>query len=184
LVPDYPVGGIWNHEGRSNLSYCVASAAFGGQYATIVSAMHNAAAAWENVANVRFVHLDVFDDDCTTENDDVVFDVGVSSPLSEAASARAFLPTTSRTNRRLLLNDGGTGYGTWSARELVRILVHELGHVLGLRHEFPRSVEVGEDGRCTEVELLRASVMQYDWCGDGATTSSSFRVSMAPPRRW
>jgi serralysin len=42
----------WSTTAAQNLTYCISSSSFGSRYATVVSAMNSATAAWEATANV------------------------------------------------------------------------------------------------------------------------------------
>ncbi|WP_441292642.1 matrixin family metalloprotease [Sorangium sp. KYC3313] len=152
----------WSDREKRSLSYCV-SEAFGGDHGAVVSAMESAAGAWEEVADVRFVHLADQDDACDARNKRVVFDV---RPVEgQPYYARAFFPDSSRRARNLLIDS--TALGPLDLWTLTGVLRHELGHALGFRHEHTRP----EAGACFEDDGWRAltpydagSVMHYPWC--------------------
>lgn len=165
---------IWDATERRALTYCV-STSFAGRYDRVVAAMAEAAAAWEAVADVDFRHASAEDGRCTASNASVLFDV---RPVTNAGYlARAFFPYQSRGSRNVLIDD--TSFYVRSPLTLAGVLRHELGHVLGFRHEHTRP----EAGRCYEdgswrgvTEYDRASVMHYPQCGG---TNSALTLSDA-----
>lgn len=169
------VGGldqIWNEHSRRALSYCV-STAFGDRHSRVVEDMAAAAAAWEAAGDLDFVHVEAEDADCTPQNGNVLFDVG---PMSAGGRllAVAFFPNEPRPARTLRINDSAFGLDPSGALSLRGILRHELGHVIGGRHEHTRP----EAGRCFEDDEWRGvtdydafSVMHYPHCnGEGDWT--------------
>ncbi len=151
----------WSATQRKNLSYCVSNT-FGTRKALVVQLMAAAAASWEAVADVKFVYVPAQDASCTASNQNVLFDVRPST--SGSYLARAFFPSTGRSGRNVIIDSSCFGDASVSAEGVIR---HELGHVLGFRHEHTRP----EAGTCFEDNGWRAltaydaaSVMHYPHC--------------------
>jgi serine protease len=169
LIVHRPNGVVakWSDTQKMNLTYCV-STNFGGNYSTVVSAMNNATAAWENAAPLNFIHSSSHDSNCTASNTSVVFDV---RPVSgQPYIARAFFPNQSRSSRNVLIDS--SAFGNLSPWTLTGVLRHELGHTLGFRHEHTRP----EAGTCYEDNQWQAlttydsaSVMHYPHCNGTQT---------------
>jgi serine protease len=157
------VGGAddkWSNTAKLNLTYCVSNN-FGGNKNAIVSAMNTATGRWEGAANVNFIHLTQYDSSCTGSQSNVVFDVRQVS--GQPYLARAFFPSTGRSQRNVLVDTSAFNSG-WP---LANIITHELGHALGFRHEHTRP----EAGTCFEDNNWRAlttydsaSTMHYPQC--------------------
>jgi hypothetical protein len=153
---------------KMNLTYCVSSASFGSRYSAAVSAMANAAAAWEAVAQVNFIHASQYDSNCNQYQTGVYFDVRMTTTTSYVA--RAFFPNGARSGRNVLISTSGfTMSGPVTLTGVVR---HELGHVLGMRHEHtrPEARTCYEDGNWRALTSYdSASVMHYPQCNGSNT---------------
>ncbi len=165
------VGGldqIWNGAERLGLSYCV-SPAFGGRYQEVIEAMADAAAVWEAAADIEFSHFPDADLACGLNPGSVLFDV---RPVNAGGAffAAAFFPNDPAGARSVVIDpsafvvESSPGLPVLT---LTGILRHELGHVLGARHEHTRP----EAGTCFEDSDWRAvtdydafSVMHYPHC--------------------
>ena len=131
-----------------NIKYCVSNrfASFAPfSKATMVTAMQTATTAWQNVANVRFAYLSAHDSSCTEANGSIDFAV-VPSTFPDYSGCG--------TNKLLWGNLGCPISGPYTATaakgvlavnlpqlpafvSTVGLLKHELGHILGFRHEHP-----------------------------------------------
>ncbi len=155
----------WSASQALNLTYCVSSSSFGSRYSTMVSAMSSATAEWESASGggVNFVHVSSQDSNCTSRNNNVVFNV--RQVTTNQYLARAFFPSTSRKGREILF--ASSAFGNISPWTLAGVARHELGHTIGFRHEHTRP----ESGACFENSSWRAltaydssSVMHYPQC--------------------
>lgn len=157
----------WSAAQASSLTYCISQSSFGSSYNAIVTAMNAATAEWEATARLDFVHSSNLDGNCTNRSN-VVFNirrVNTSQYLG-----RAFFPSSSRRNRELLV--AADSFGNIAPWTLQGVLRHELGHILGFRHEHTRP----EAGACFEDSSWRAltaydaaSVMHYPQCNGTQT---------------
>ena len=165
----------WPASTASNLTYCVSNA-FGSNKSQLVAALNDAAAAWESAAAVHFVHSAAQDPTslCAPSNGAVVFDV---RPISGAAFiAAAFFPNQSRGERTLWVDD--QAFSLSGSTTLTGVMRHELGHVLGFRHEHTRSgLQCWEDHRWRPLTAYDVqSAMFYPRCGG---LSEDFQLSDA-----
>jgi len=152
----------WTDSQKLNLTYCV-STKFGANYNVVAKAMNDAAAAWSHHGNVRFTHLTDQDGACTNTNARVSFDV---NPISGASYvARAFFPGSARDKRNVIIDQ--SAFGNLAPWTLTGILRHELGHVLGFRHEHtrPNAAACFEDTNYRDLSSYDgSSVMHYPHC--------------------
>ncbi|MGX9574296.1 matrixin family metalloprotease [Mesorhizobium sp. f-mel] len=179
------VGGLdalWTESEKKNLTYCV-SDSFGQRHTAVVAAMADAAGAWEAVANVDLRHLTGEDARCDASNAAVVFDV---RPVNFGQYlARAFFPPDVRPDRNVLIDESSFELDPNEPLTLTGILRHELGHVLGFRHEHTRP----ESGTCFEDTDWRGvthydafSTMHYPQCngmGDWSLRLTDFDMNGA-----
>jgi serralysin len=171
LAVYYSGGDIkWSSTTARNLTYCVSSSSFGTRYSTVVSAMNSATAAWEAATTgVNFIHSSSYDSNCTASQTGVLFDVRQVNSGGQYL-ARAFFPNSSRSGRNILIDT--SAFGSIAPWTLTGVLRHELGHVLGFRHEHTRLTSTG----CYEDSAWRGltsydsySVMHYPQCNGSQT---------------
>lgn len=166
----------WSASQALNLTYCV-STRFGTRHASVVSAMSAGAGLWESASSkVNFVYVPAQNGSCNTRNNNVLFSV---EPVNTSQYiARAFFPSTSKSQRNVLIDDSIWSSGSWEPGDIV---AHELGHALGFRHEHTRP----EAGTCFEDSNWRpltpydsASIMHYPQC-NGSSSDLEFQASDA-----
>lgn len=162
----------WPGAAGQHLTYCVDTGSFGSRGSTLRAALDRAMDSWSDRVGVQFEEVDV--DDCDHRTQEVVFDVRWSD--SSLFFASGFFPSSSRSERELLVTTEAftTNLG---GRDLEGILRHELGHVLGLRHEHVWltplcTSETSEDALAlTDYDVN--SVMHYPQCR--STRSGGYR---------
>jgi len=166
---------VWTLQQVRTLTYCISNN-FGSNKPAIVAAMREATEliGWETMANVDFTYVPTEDASCSTSNPNVVFSVKQVS--NQPYLARAFFPSSPQAARDVLVDRSSFEPSDWS---LSRVLGHELGHVLGFRHEHTRP----EAGTCFEDDAWRpltpydsASIMHYPQC-NGASGSLDWSES-------
>jgi len=162
------VGGaddLWSAGAAQSLTYCVSND-FGGRKSRAVSEMAHAAEGWQAHAGVHFQYVATEDGNCVGGNPNVVFAV---APWS-GNGACAFYPSGGGCVPRTVVINYDFNFG---APTTLGIFRHELGHVLGLRHEHIRVPGTW----CTEggtwrgvTEYDSASVMHDPGCPGGTNT--------------
>lgn len=153
------------------LTYCVLKNTFGSddKYETVKANMQLATWDWEKVCGVKFEHVAALDASETTRPEGVIFAVREIDAGGEFI-ASAFFPNDPRNRRRVLIDPS---YYT-TTFDQVGVLRHELGHVLGFRHEHIRSEAPPQcpDETTFDAENLTMydpqSVMHY-FCGQVGT---------------
>ena len=121
-------------------------------------------------SGVNFTYVPSQDKNCSTRNTSVVFSVEPATTTQYIA--RAFFPNTPKSGRNIRVTPALTTSG-WPP---ANILGHELGHVLGFRHEHTRP-EAGtcfEDNSWTPLTAYDSvSIMHYPQC-NGNSQDLSF----------
>lgn len=129
-------GNVVRWQRGKELDYCVYRPTFNSdeEYQTVVANMRIATAEWSAMCGVRFRYRDDKDRDANLQLGDVLFPV-VRQDGGENTLAMAFFPNETDVQRRIVwIFDGYYG----DSFNKVGILRHELGHVLGFRHEHIR----------------------------------------------
>ena len=165
---------LWNAVDRFDLTYCVDAVGLApAEYEGMVAAMATATAEWEAVAKVDFRHVRAEDSTCADGNPRVRFPI-TPAPWGASYIARAFFPYSADYEPAIRMDFSQLDALRRTAPEatLEGILRHELGHVLGFRHEHIRPEN---SSFCRETptfrpitEYDRRSTMHYPWCdGEG-----------------
>jgi hypothetical protein len=155
------------------LTYTVVKSTFPGaaQYTAVAQAMRQATADWEAVCGVKFAHAKEHDDGLRAGIAPPLFDVRYYDTKG-AFIAVAFFPTDPPAQRHVYIDP--SFFRNDLFYQPIGVLRHELGHVLGFRHEHIRS---GAPADCPQEETQDAvnltdydpqSVMHY-FCGGVGT---------------
>ena len=102
-------------------------------YDMVITAMSNATKDWAKICNIKFQYLPQLDNrdiDLETYPENSLFVVQQVN-VPEEFAAQAFFPHDPKYNRMLLLN---SSFFT-THFSVIGILRHEIGHILGFRHE-------------------------------------------------
>lgn len=156
------------------LTYRVARESFGGSednYRLVVDSMRAACAAWEETCGIDFEHRAALDTRPGVDREGLLFVVRQFDAGGKFIAA-AFFPNDPVERRRVLIDPSyyTTGF------DKVGVLRHELGHVLGFRHEHIRNEAppVCPNESLWDAKVLTAydptSVMHY-FCGGVGTNA-------------
>lgn len=139
-------------------------------YNAVVKNMHQAIAEWEHTCGVKFLHDTAADERMLmSPTDDLTF-VVLEYDAGSAFIASSFFPNTPATERRLLIDPSYYSVNFDKAG----VLRHELGHVLGFRHEHIRGEapslcpDESLNGTVNLTSYDAHSVMHYFCGGEGS----------------
>jgi hypothetical protein len=135
------VDDVWTESERVNISYCV-STDFGAYHERAVAEMNEATHDWEEAAYVDFIHASEHDGDCAYPTAPVVFTVESIFLGTGEAGSEGFPPSYVHEGQFHWLAIALPAYDTLDRavdqRTSLGAFVHELGHILGFRHEHVR----------------------------------------------
>lgn len=176
LVALAPNGQIVRWRPGKQLTYCVLKDSFlsEAQYDQVCKDMETATGAWRDACGIEFAHLKAHDShgDPTSSPEDISPDLVFSVRFIDAQGkfiASAFFPTYPPPRRRILVDP--SFFSPKQPFNTAGVFRHELGHVLGFRHEHIRS---GAPAACPDEPLFDVkdltkydpqSVMHY-FCGE------------------
>jgi hypothetical protein len=172
------VDAIWDRTERYDLTFCV-SDGFGARKDEVVEAMVQSSTEWEAIADVDLRYLPEHDARCNNRNAQVVFNVRPTDDPFARYIARAFFPNNTERARREVLVNLESHDGMFESDQigpeytLTGVMRHELGHVLGFRHEHIRDESDAffcfeDDDFRPVTEYDASSVMHYPQCnGEG-----------------
>ena len=115
------------------LSYCILDGFTAAEHAAIAAQMLQATQDWEATCGVQFRHLSQHDGE-PTKHHDALFAVRKVDAGGEFIAA-AFFPNDAPDRREVVIDPR---HFTQTTFDRVGVLRHELGHVLGFRHEHIR----------------------------------------------
>jgi hypothetical protein len=170
-----------------NIRYCV-STNFGSQHDQVVADIAVATKGWQDTANVRFKYVSSRDSNCAQADSQIDVAVIQGGSASACATPPSLPPATLPVWCPNPLGSLAIDYASWRWSWLssypnlqaIGVLRHELGHILGLRHEHVRgpsceSPVVCNGSACLGSDYLTDydvnSVMHYPQCQGVATTS-------------
>jgi hypothetical protein len=167
---------FWDKSHRS-LSYAVKKTSFPSPeaYNTVVRNMTMASMAWESACpgcGLSFTYRPEFDLDGTSQ--DVTFIVEFDANVT-AFIAASFFPNDPIYRRQLIISPS---YFSTSF-DPVGVLRHELGHVLGYRHEQIRGISgcFQEDNNWVPLTVYDPKSVMHYYCGGGGTMALSLSPS-------
>lgn len=154
----------------SNLKYCIFRKSFknNNDYKLVTDNMNQASKDWENTCGIRFTHVSAEDNNENIDKIPNTVDFVVEQWNSNGRFiACSFLPGYPKEERSLLIDPS---YYKCSFNK-TGVLRHEIGHILGLRHEYIRSgapVVCQDEDTTNTIDLTKydpQSVMHF-FCGD------------------
>ncbi len=162
MINDQGEPDLWSEEQAKDLSFCI-SEVFATNYEKVEDAVREAALQWMEYGNFDFKLVD--DLSCDNKKRQALFRI-VPTARQAKFKARAFFPGAEPHKRKIQIN---RRFADSATVEMQRLMLHELGHVLGLRHEH---IHVDAGGDCQELgdfdpitDYDPASIMHYPTCG-------------------
>jgi len=165
----------------NNIRYSIVQHSFANltEYNNFVRYMNEATADWEKICNVNFVYVSEYDYDLKSSDnpEDLTFVIKKVFTNSKLL-AKAFYPFQAKKRRKILISHA---FFTTSVNKS-GILRHEIGHILGFRHEHIRPDAPKECNRETKENLGETdyltkydsmSVMHY-YCGGQGSRKLEF----------
>ncbi len=167
MINDQGERDLWPEEQAQELSFCV-SEMFQSSYDGVEVAVRSAAKEWMSYGNFDFR---LAEDLSCANRTDVLFKI-VPTSRHAKFKAKAFFPGYAEVRRKIQIN---RRYAKSNQTELKRLMLHELGHVLGLRHEHVHEEAGGDCLEGTPFESITdydpSSIMHYPGCGPKKLTN-------------
>lgn len=152
--PDGSISNIWNHQDKMNLSFCV-SDKFGKHKQKIKEAVLLATEEWMSFANIQFHYIETEDPNCDGKKNSTLFAVKPSAKRLPFKIV-AFFPYAEKSKRMIRVN---ARYLNSSFEYFYSTMLHELGHVLGLRHEH---IHKSNPNPCRREDRPYKHITEYD----------------------
>jgi len=182
-------GGIWA-EGQRQLTYAIARSEFApSEYRLVRQTLSRAAAEWVEACqpcDLEIIHASAFDD---APNSDAVTFV-VRKTMIDDIVALAFFPGDDPSERQLHITS--RFFEADLPYDRVGVMRHEIGHILGYRHEHVRSRNAvcllfyRETGEWRTIEGFEAhdpsSAMSYPCGGEGSVDFALTQIDRAAHR--
>lgn len=181
LVVETVRGRVLKWESGAILNYAVIHNSFDSEaeYEEVKTNFLQATRDWEQTCNIKFRHLEAYDSQNLMEPAGELTFVVVAADV-QGFIAEAFFPNDSTSERRVIVTPS---YYTTTVNH-IGVLRHEIGHILGFRHEQVRPESPAdcryvrnEQGQLVQIEPMangvpltdydRNSVMHYLCAGAG-----------------